>query len=146
MITVRNILAAKPERLFIVSADDSVHFALQLLAEHRIGALMVTAGERLVGIVSERDCAIKVALPGLNATEVKVGEIMTADVITIEPTQRLEDCMQEMTARDIRHLPVMERGAIIGMISIGDVVKATIREQETHIEYLETYIKGHGRV
>ncbi len=146
MVTVRNILAAKPARRFVVSADDSVHLALQLLAEHRIGALMVTSGDQLVGIVSERDCAIKVALPGLKATEVKVGEIMTRDVITIEPTQRLEDCMQEMTVRDIRHLPVLENGGVVGMISIGDVVKATIREQETHIEYLETYIKGHGPV
>lgn len=144
MITVRNILLAKPSARHLVTADDTVLTALALLAEHRIGALMVMAGEALVGIVSERDCALKVALHGLRASEVKVGEIMTRDVITIDPAQRLEDCMKEMTARDIRHLPVLENGAIVGMVSIGDVVKAMIREQETHIAYLETYIKGHG--
>lgn len=87
----------------------------------------------------------KVTLRGLTAQAVTVGEIMTADVITVDPTKHLEDCMREMTARDIRHLPVTENGRILGMVSIGDVVKAVIREQELHISYLETYIKGHGR-
>ena len=145
MITVRNILAVKPADLFVVSATDSVHTALEMLARHKIGALMVTSGSDLVGIVSERDCAVKVTLRGLTARAVTVGEIMTADVITVDPTKHLEDCMREMTARDIRHLPVTEDGRILGMVSIGDVVKAVIREQELHISYLETYIKGHGR-
>ena len=144
MSTVENIIGRKSGELFLIGAGQSVKAALELLSQHKIGALMVTDNDTLVGIVSERDCALKVALPGLSADAVTVGEIMTRDVITVDPSQRLDDCMREMTERDIRHLPVVKDGRTVGMVSIGDVVKATIREQQNHIGYLETYIKGHS--
>jgi CBS domain-containing protein len=99
-------------------------------------------GPRLVGIMSERDCALKVALPGRRAEETRVSEIMTHTVVTVEPGQPLEDCMQQMTERDIRHLPVLDQGRVIGMVSIGDVVKETLKQQRYLIQQLESYIGG----
>jgi len=142
MITIRQLLATKSQDLYTVSAGDSVASALDLLARHRIGALMVMEGDRLDGIVSERDCALKVTLRGLAATEVCVGDIMTRSVITVLPSQPLEDCMQQMTERDIRHLPVVEGGRVVGMVSIGDVVKEVLRQQRYLIQQLESYIRG----
>lgn len=144
MTLVKDILSAKPAGVYAVAPTDSVSHALALLREHVIGALMVLDVGELVGIVSERDCAIRIALPGLDAREVRVADIMTRNVITIDPLQRLEKCMSEMTQRDIRHLPVVDAGRVIGMVSIGDVVKAMLREQRQHIDYLEAYIKGHA--
>lgn len=142
MITIRQLLATKSQDLYTVSAGDTVAAALELLARHRIGALMVMDGERLEGIVSERDCALKVTLPGRAASSVQVGEIMTRSVITVLPSQPLEDCMQQMTERDIRHLPVVEGGRVVGMVSIGDVVKEVLRQQRYLIQQLESYIRG----
>ena len=132
MITINQLLASKSSELFTISADDTVTTALAILMD----------GESLMGILSERDCALKVALPGRRAEETRVSEIMTHTVITVAPTQPLEDCMQLMTERDIRHLPVMEAGRVVGMISIGDVVKETLKQQRYLIQQLESYIRG----
>lgn len=142
MITIQQLLASKSSELFTISADDTVTTALAILSARRIGALLVMDGESLKGIMSERDCALKVALPGRRAEETRVSEIMTHTVITVAPTQPLEDCMQLMTERDIRHLPVMEAGRVVGMISIGDVVKETLKQQRYLIQQLESYIRG----
>lgn len=142
MITIRQLLATKSQDLYTVSAGDTVAAALDLLARHRIGALMVMDGEQLEGIVSERDCALKVTMRGRSAGEVRVGEIMTRSVITVLPSQPLEDCMQQMTERDIRHLPVVDGGRVVGMVSIGDVVKEVLRQQRYLIQQLESYIRG----
>lgn len=142
MITIRQLLATKSQDLYTVSASDTVAAALELLARYRIGALMVMDGEQLEGIVSERDCALKVTMRGRAASEVQVGEIMTRSVITVLPSQPLEDCMQQMTERDIRHLPVVDGGRVVGMVSIGDVVKEVLRQQRYLIQQLESYIRG----
>jgi CBS domain-containing protein len=142
MITIKQLLASKSSELFTVAPTDTVSAALAILASRKIGALLVMDGRDLVGIVSERDCAIKVALPGKRADEMLVSEIMTRTVITIDPRQPLEECMQEMTDRDIRHLPVMDDGLVIGMVSIGDVVKETLKQQRHLIGQLESYIRG----
>ena len=142
MITIRQLLATKSQDLYTVSAGDTVAAALDLLARHRIGALMVMDGEQLEGIASERDCALKVTMRGRSAAEVRVGEIMTRSVITVLPSQPLEDCMQQMTERDIRHLPVVDGGRVVGMVSIGDVVKEVLRQQRYLIQQLESYIRG----
>lgn len=142
MITIKALLEAKSRELFSVGATHLAAEALELLAKHKIGALMVMDGERLVGIVSERDFAIKVALPGKNAREIRVGEVMTGAVITVDPKQSLEDCMQQMNDRDIRHLPVVEGGKVIGMVSIGDVSKEMLKQQQQMIRQFESYIRG----
>jgi CBS domain-containing protein len=142
MITIKQLLASKSSELYTISADDTVTTALAILSARRIGALMVMDGPRLVGIMSERDCALKVALPGRRAEETRVSEIMTHTVVTVEPGQPLEDCMQQMTERDIRHLPVLDQGRVIGMVSIGDVVKETLKQQRYLIQQLESYIGG----
>ena len=142
MITIKALLEAKSRELFSVSATNLAAEALELLAKHKIGALMVMDGERLVGIVSERDFAIKVALPGKNVHETRVGEVMTGSVITVDPKQSLEDCMQQMNDRDIRHLPVVEAGKVIGMVSIGDVSKEMLKQQQQMIRQFESYISG----
>jgi len=142
MITIQQLLASKSSELFTISADDTVTTALAILSARRIGALLVMDGESLKGIMSERDCALKVALPGRRAEETRISEIMTHTVITVAPTQPLEDCMQLMTERDIRHLPVMEDGRVVGMVSIGDVVKETLKQQRYLIQQLESYIRG----
>ncbi len=142
MITIKQLLASKSSELFTVSATDTVTTALASLAGRKIGALLVMDGTQLVGILSERDCALKVALPGRRADETLVSEIMTRTVITIDPTQPLEECMQTMTDRDIRHLPVVDAGLVIGMVSIGDVVKETLKQQRHMIGQLESYIRG----
>ena len=142
MITIRQLLATKSQDLYTVSAGDTVAAALDLLARYCIGALMVMDGEQLEGIVSERDCALKVTMRGRSAGEVRVGEIMTRSVITVLPSQPLEDCMQQMTERDIRHLPVVDGGRVVGMVSIGDVVKEVLRQQRYLIQQLESYIRG----
>jgi CBS domain-containing protein len=144
MISIRELLRRKSSTLFTVGPSDLVSDALVLLAKHKIGALLVLEGDKLVGILSERDCAIKVALPGKSAAETRVKDIMTAEVITIDPRLPLEECMSEMNRRDIRHLPVLEDGRVVGMVSIGDVSKEMLTVQGQLIDQLEAYI--HRRV
>jgi CBS domain-containing protein len=142
MRTVRQLLAAKPAGTFTVDAGDPVRTAIERMAERHIGALPVLEGGRLVGIVSERDYARKVVLLGRNSLETSVGTIMSAPVVSVGPQQTVNDCMQLMTDRRIRHLPVIEDGELVGVISIGDCVKAVIDEQKHEIEDLRRYIAG----
>ena len=142
MRTVRQLLAAKPAGTFTVDAGDPVRTAIERMAERHIGALPVLEGGRLVGIVSERDYARKVVLLGRNSLETSVGTIMSAPVVSVGPQQTVNDCMQLMTDRRIRHLPVVEDGKLVGVISIGDCVKAVIDEQKHEIDDLRRYIAG----
>lgn len=143
MKTVAEILRSKPHAfVHFVGPEDSVLDAVKLMAEKGIGALVVLHNGRLVGIVSERDYARKVALLERSAFSAKVSEIMTADVITVGPRHTTKQCMQMMTDRHLRHLPVLAEGELIGLLSIGDLVKQTIAEQEDLIQQLEQYIRG----
>ncbi|MWV10485.1 CBS domain-containing protein [Pseudomonas sp. R-28-1W-6] len=143
MKSVAEILRSKPHALvYSVAPDDSVLEAMQLMAEKGIGALVVLENGRLAGIVSERDYARKVALLERSAFSAKVREIMTADVITVGPRHTTQQCMQLMTDRHLRHLPVLAEGELIGLLSIGDLVKQTIAEQASLIQQLEQYIRG----
>jgi len=144
MATVQSCIAQKPHVLHCLGPQDTVQAALQLMSDHRVRSVMVIEGGALKGIVSERDCALKVLLPGLDARSTPLAAVMTGDPVTVGLRDSLEHCMREMTTRSIRHLPVVEGGAVIGMISIGDIVKDIMRQQEQHIRYLETYIKGHS--
>ena len=142
MITVRDILRTKGNQIWSVSPDVTVFSALELMAEKNIGALVVTDGENLAGIFSERDYARKVILKGKASKETSVREIMTSEVTTVRPSQSVDECMALMTDKRIRHLPVFEGDKLVGLISIGDVVKAIISEREFTIKQLESYITG----
>jgi CBS domain-containing protein len=142
MVTVRHLLDCKEKALWSVEPDDPVLEVIQLMADHHIGALPVMRGGELLGIVSERDYARKVALLGRSATETPVWQIMSAPVITVTGDMSLNDCMQLVTENRVRHLPVLEDGHVTGMISIGDLVKAVIDEQQHQIEDLERYIRS----
>ena len=144
MITVKNLLAQKAQReIRHVVATDSVLTVLELMKAHTIRSVVVLddAGH-LIGIASERDCALKVLLKDLKAADTKVSEIMTADVITVSEESTVDDCMHHMSTKSIRHLPVCKDGKVIGMVSVGDVVKELIRHQAELIGYLEGYIRG----
>lgn len=142
MITVSQCLQTKGHTVWSVESDRSVYEALQIMAEKDIGALLVVDEGKLVGIFSERDYARKVILHGKSSKETLVGEIMTPRVFYIHPEQSLEDCMALMTEKHVRHLPVLDGERLVGVISIGDVVKAIISEQKFVIEQLENYITG----
>jgi len=142
MTTVRDVLDRKGRQVYSVNPEDSVYRALEIMSDHRIGALMVVDSGKLVGVVSERDYARKIALKGKSSRDTNVGEIMTRNVYCIRPGARIEDCMALMTEKSVRHLPVMEEDGLDGVISIGDVVKATITHQEFIIEQLEHFISG----
>jgi CBS domain-containing protein len=140
MITVRQLLDKKGRQIFSIAPGTAVLEAIRLMAERHVGALLVMEGETLSGIVSERDYARKVILMGRSSADTPVRDIMTAAVITVQPETPVEECMQVMTERRVRHLPVIEAGRVVGMVSIGDLVKAVIAEQQQHIEQLESYI------
>jgi CBS domain-containing protein len=142
MVTVRHLLDGKERALWSVEPDDPVLEVIQLMADHHVGALPVIRGGELLGIVSERDYARKVALLGRSTTETPVWQIMSAPVITVTCGTSLNDCMQLVTEHRVRHLPVVEDGRVIGMISIGDLVKAVIDEQRHQIDDLERYIRS----
>jgi CBS domain-containing protein len=142
MRTVEQLLQVKGNTVWTIQASATVFEALQLMAEKEIGALAVTEDGRLVGIVSERDYARKVDLHGVTSRTTQVAEIMTRKVIYIRPEQPIEDCMTLMTDKRIRHLPVLRGDEMIGIISIGDVVKEMISEQGFLIHQLENYITG----
>jgi len=141
-MTVGQILAAKGNKAMAVAPDNSVLDALKIMAEHDIGAVLVTEGERLVGIFTERDYARKVALRGLVSRDVKVSELMTANPTTVAPSQTVDQVMQTMTQRRFRHLPVVENGKIAGIVTIGDMVKCVVSQQEATIQQLSNYIAG----
>lgn len=142
MYTVRQILQNKGQQVWSISPAASVYEALQLMAAKDIGALAVVEEERLVGIFSERDYARKVILHGKTSRETRVDEIMTGKVVVVGPERTTDECMALMTEKHIRHLPVVEGERLIGLISIGDVVKAVISNQEFVINQLENYISG----
>jgi len=140
MKTLTQLLQAKGGQIHTIAPDASVFGALKLMAEKDVGALVVTEGGRLAGIISERDYARKVILHGKSSHDLAVREIMTEKVVTVHPGQTVEDCMGIMTARRVRHLPVVEGDRLIGVLSIGDLVKEVIAEQEQTIKQLESYI------
>jgi CBS domain-containing protein len=142
MKTVAQILRTKGHEVLTVSPEMSVFEALGLMAEKNVGALLVVEGGRLTGIFSERDYARKVILKGKASRETPVREIMTSHVLYVRPEQAVDDCMALMTDKRVRHLPVLEEERLVGVISIGDVVKAIIAEQEFIIEQLQNYITG----
>ncbi len=142
MNTVRHTLHIKGSEVYSIHPEASVFEALRLMAQKDIGALLVMRAEKLVGIFSERDYARKIILQGKSSRETPVGDIMTPKVVVVRPDQSLDDCMALMTSKHIRHLPVVEAEKVVGVISIGDVVKEIIAEQEFLIEQLENYIYG----
>jgi CBS domain-containing protein len=140
MSQVKHLLQNKGDTIFSVAPDAPVLEAIKQMAEHRIGALMVLRGTELVGVVSERDYARKVILQGKSSSQTAVSDIMTANPLTVGPDTDVLDCMRLCTDSRIRHLPVMHDGALVGIISIGDLVKAVIDAQAEQIEHLERYI------
>jgi CBS domain-containing protein len=140
MAIVRQLLDGKGRALYAVTPEDPVLEAIRLMAERHVGALLVMQGEELVGIVSERDYARKVILLGRSSHDTPVSQIMSSPVHTVSSDKSIEDCMRIMTERRIRHLPVVERNRVVGVISIGDLVKAVIQAQQQTIEQLESYI------
>lgn len=142
MQTVRGILSNKGSAVRSVGPEDTVLHALGVMAEHDIGGVVVLDDETLVGILTERDYARRVVLLGRASRDVPVAEIMTSHVCCVSPDRTIEECMAMMTEKRIRHLPVLEHKKVIGVISIGDVVKATIEEKEFEIAQLNSYISG----
>ena len=142
MTTIRQLLDEKGHEVSSVAANDTVYTALGKMAEKNVGALAVLAGEKLVGIISERDYARKVFLKGRASPTTSVQEIMETKVFYAQPDQSVEDCMAIMTDKRIRHLPVIEDAKLIGVISIGDLVKSIISDQKFLIDQLEHFITG----
>ncbi len=142
MTTVKQILSEKGRDVWSIGPDDSVLDAIKMMADRGVGALLVTEGGLLAGIVSERDYARKVILKGKSSQHTRVAEIMTSPVICGRMTQSVQECMALMTEKRVRHLPIMDSDRLVGIISIGDVVKAIIDEQRFTIEQLEHYIAG----
>lgn len=141
MTTIRQVLASKPE-IYSIDPDATVFEALGLMGEKNIGALLVMKGEQLVGIFSERDYARRMILQGRTSRETPVREVMTPQVFVIAPETTSGECMMHMTDRHIRHLPVVDGGRVVGVISIGDVVRSVIDDLRFTVRQLEGYIKG----
>jgi CBS domain-containing protein len=143
MTTVREVLDRKGRDVFAVGPDAPVYRALELMAEKHIGALVVLDDERhLIGVVSERDYARKIALAGRSSKDTPVRDIMTTKLFCVSPVQSVEECMALMTDKGVRHLPVLDGERLDGVISIGDIVKSKLSEQEFIIEQLEHFISG----
>jgi CBS domain-containing protein len=142
MLRIKYLLATKNKSTWSIGPNEPVLDAIRLMSEKQIGALPVMDAEQLVGIVSERDYARKVILMGRSSAETPVSQIMTTPVLTVSPDESVHRCMEIMTEKRIRHLPVVEKSKVVGMISIGDLVKAVIEEQQQTIVQLERYIAG----
>ena len=142
MTTAHDILRLKGHTVHSVRPNDTVLAALGVMAEHDIGAVIVLEADTLAGILTERDYARKVALVGRASKDSPVSAIMTPDVVCVPPSSTVEDCMSLMTDHRVRHLPVVENGRVVGVVSFGDLVKATIDEQEFTINQLKSYIAG----
>ncbi|HYV91122.1 MAG TPA: CBS domain-containing protein [Chitinophagales bacterium] len=138
----RDILSRKGSHVISVSPQSSVLDALKVMAEKNVAGVLVMEGEKLVGIFTERDYARKIILKGKTSAESKISEVMVSNLITITPDNDISDCMRLMTNKTIRHLPVVENGKLVGLISIGDVVRTIIEEQQDVIGHLEQYIAG----
>ena len=144
MTTVKKIIEQKASTIFSVSSSDPVENVLKIMRDFRVRAVLVIDDNELKGIVSQGDCAIKVLLHHLNPTQVLVSKIMTPKPLTVMLSNSLDECMAIMVHKHIRHLPVVEKDKVIGVVSIGDLVKNIIELQGNQIKFLETYIKGHG--
>lgn len=144
MPTVKKIIDQKNNTILSVSSNDNVEKVLTVMRDHRVRAILVIDDGNLVGIVSQGDCAIKVLLPHNNPKQVVVSNVMTANPLTVTLSNSLDECMAIMVHKHIRHLPVVEKNKVVGVISIGDLVKNIIELQGSQIKFLETYIKGHG--
>ncbi|MGI9336225.1 MAG: CBS domain-containing protein [Gammaproteobacteria bacterium] len=142
MVTVKQLLEGKGQDVWSVSPDDTVFEAVQAMADKDVGALMVLSEGRVAGVVSERDYARRIALEGRASRDTKVADIMTTRVVYALPSQTVDECLALMTDKRIRHLPVMDGDQLIGVLSIGDLVKSIIDEQRHVIEQLEQYIAG----
>ena len=142
MKTVAELLKAKPARVVKVSPEHSVLDAIKILATEDVGAAIVMSGDQLAGILSERDYTRKVVLKGRAADSTRVEEIMTRNVVVVTPRAKARDCMALMTENNIRHLPVVDNGRVVGMVSIRDIVGDIIADQDFTIEQLEHYISG----
>lgn len=137
---VKDILAAKGNAVFSVLPSVTVYTAIELMCQKNIGGLLIMEGSDLKGIFTERDYARKLILKGKSSKDTPIGDLMTTQLITVSPESSIEECMQLMTAKHIRHLPVLDGEEVVGMISIGDVVRSVIQEQRSIIEHLEQYI------
>jgi CBS domain-containing protein len=144
MTTVKKIIDQKSKTIFSVQSTDPVADVLKIMRDFRVRAVLVIDDNELKGIVSQGDCAIKVLLPHNNASEVAVSTIMTPNPLTVKLTNTLDECMAIMVHKHIRHLPVVEANKVVGVVSVGDMVKNIIELQGNQIKFLETYIKGHG--
>ena len=144
--TITSILDKKNHGIWSIAPDASVYDAIAMMADKRVGALLVMSGGELAGIISERDYARKVVLAGKHSRETRVEEIMTRDVLAVTPEHTVEDCMRIITEHRIRHLPVLRGRQVIGVISIGDLVRSIISEQADTIDHLHTYIHGAAMV
>ena len=142
MKRVRDVLQVKGSEVFTIEPDASVYDAIKIMADQRIGALVVLQSEHLVGLISETDYARKIVLQGRTSANTRVREIMTDRVLYVSPDQDISECMALMTEKRFRHLPVMDNDQLAGLISIGDLVKSIIDEQLFTIEQLERYISG----
>ncbi len=143
MATAKDLLKEKSTtQILSVTPADTLLSAMKIMEQHNIGALLVTEGQRLVGILSERDIVRKVELQGRTSAKTTVGEVMTSKVLYVEPAQSLEECMALMNEKNIRHLPVMQGETLLGVISIRDVLREIIHEQKIIISQLEHYIRG----
>jgi len=144
MTTVKKIIDQKSKTIFSVRSTDPVVDVLKIMRDFRVRAVLVIDDGELKGIVSQGDCAIKVLLPHNNASEVAVSTIMTPNPLTVKLSNTLDECMAIMVHKHIRHLPVVEANKVVGVVSVGDMVKDIIEHQGNQIKFLETYIKGHG--
>ena len=144
MTTVKKIIDQKASTIYSVRTTDPVENVLKIMRDFRVRAVLVIDDNELKGIVSQGDCAIKVLLPHLSPTDVLVSKIMTPNPLTVSLSNLLEECMAIMVHKHIRHLPVVEKNQVVGVISVGDLVKNIIELQGNQIKFLETYIKGHG--
>jgi len=142
MVQAKHLLAEKGDRVFAIGPDEPVLVAIRMMADRYVGALLVMDGDKLAGIVSERDYARKVILKGRSSAETPVRDIMTSQVITVGPDDTTDTCMRICTEKHVRHLPVVENGKVVGVLSIGDLVKAVIDAQSREIEQLQRYIAG----
>jgi len=142
MKSVNDILKSKGSDIWAVKPDNTVYESLQLMADKGIGSLLVMDGEKLVGIVTERDYARKVILEGKSSKRSTVAEVMTTRVLCVSPERTVDECMALMTDKRARHLPVLDHKRVIGVVSIGDLVKAMISEQQVLIDQLQHYISG----
>jgi CBS domain-containing protein len=142
--TVKTCLSQKSGAVISVTPAEPVQRALELMKTNRVRSVLVLEEGRLAGIITQGDCAIRVLLEGRDARTTPVGEIMTRDPLTVRPEDPLEACMGLMANRNFRHLPVLDGGRVVGVVSIGDIVKDMIRQLGAQVSFLETYIKGHG--